>query len=236
MNGIYTINDGVVLVQESPALSILKIPKPQYLFYNILNYNSFVSNVNKKACKPLNKHHNMILKKSYIPLLLLVTLTLACKNQSIDIEKERQNAVTEYINQIEAERNKKLDAIKQFYAVFATGDMSVLPEILAANYTQYPADPGQTPDIKGFIKHANDFAAMFSDLSNAPSHIIIDKEYAFVRSELEVTHAGEAFNIPATNKRIKITAFDLHHFNEEGKIDKTWHLEDFWGAYTQISE
>ncbi len=37
--------------------------------------------------------------------------------------------------------------IEKFYGVFSTGDMSVLPEILAENYTQYPADPGQTPDI-----------------------------------------------------------------------------------------
>ena len=177
----------------------------------------------------------MTLRNSYLPILIVLTLLASCKNQTIDIEKERQNAVTEYINQIEAERNKKLNVIKQFYAVFATGNMSVLPEILAENYTQYPADPGQTPDIEGFIKHANDFATMFSDLKGAPSHILIDKEYAFVRSELEVTHTGEAFNISATNKRIKITAFDLHHFNEEGKIDKTWHLEDFWGAYTQIT-
>lgn len=77
---------------------------------------------------------------------------------------------------------------------------------------------------------------MFSDLKGAPSHILVDKDLVFVRSELEVTHSGKAFNIPATNKRIKLTAFDLHHFNEDGKIDKTWHLEDFWGAYSQIKK
>lgn len=172
--------------------------------------------------------------KIYLSLISLLLLFSSCKNESIDIEKERENAVAEYIAKIGADRQQKLDIIEKFYAVFATGDMSVLPEILAANYTQYPSDPGQTPDIEGFIKHAQDFGSMFSDLNGAPSHILVDNDLVFVRSNLEVTHSGSAFNIPATNKRIKLTAFDLHHFNKEGKIDKTWHLEDFWGAYSQI--
>jgi len=173
-------------------------------------------------------------KKIYLSILVLLTLLSSCKNETVDIEKERQNAIEEYVTKMETERQKKLDIIQKFYGVFATGDMSVLPEILAANYTQYPSDPGQTPDIEGFIKHAQDFGSMFSDLSGAPSHILVDKDLVFVRSELEVTHSGSAFNIPATNKRIKLTAFDLHHFNKDGKIDKTWHLEDFWGVYSQI--
>lgn len=174
--------------------------------------------------------------KNYLLIFVLLTLFSSCKNQTVDIEKERQNAVKEYVAKMETERQQKLDVIQKFYEVFASGDMSVLPEILAANYTQYPSDPGQTPDIEGFVKHAQDFGSMFSDLKGAPSHILVDKDLVFVRSELEVTHSGKAFNIPATNKRIKLTAFDLHHFNEDGKIDKTWHLEDFWGAYSQIKK
>ncbi|MDE5421650.1 ester cyclase [Ancylomarina sp. DW003] len=174
--------------------------------------------------------------KNYLLIFVLLTLFSSCKNQTVDIEKERQNAVKEYVAKMETERQQKLDVIQKFYEVFASGDMSVLPEILAANYTQYPSDPGQTPDIEGFVKHTQDFGSMFSDLKGVPSHILVDKDLVFVRSELEVTHSGKAFNIPATNKRIKLTAFDLHHFNEDGKIDKTWHLEDFWGAYSQIKK
>lgn len=172
----------------------------------------------------------------YLSILMLSILLFSCKNQTVDIEKERQLAVEEYVTKMETDRQQKLDAIQKFYGVFTTGDMSVLPEILDANYTQYPSDPGQTPDIEGFIKHAQDFGSMLSDLKGAPSHILVDKDLVFVRSELEVTHSGTAFNITATNKRINLTAFDLHHFNEEGKIDKTWHLEDFWGAYSQIKQ
>ena len=167
--------------------------------------------------------------------LVVIVLFSSCNTKTIDIEKERQDAVAEALKKIEVDRQYKLDVINKFYGVFENGDMSVLEEILAPNYTQFPSDPGQTPDIEGFIKHAKMFNSMFSDLKGTKTHILIDNDLVHVRSELEVTHVGEAFGIPKTGKRIKMVAFDLHHFNEEGKIDKTWHLEDFWGAYSQIS-
>jgi len=171
----------------------------------------------------------------FYPIVVLLILFSSCKNETVDVEKIKENAVAEYVKEAEESRTQKLDVIQKFYGVFATGDMSILPEILAENYTQYPADPGQTSDIKGFIKHAQDFGSMFSDLKGAPSHILVDKDFVFVRSELDLLHSGKAFDIPATNKRITVNAFDLHHFNADGKIDKTWHLEDFWGAYSQIT-
>lgn len=177
----------------------------------------------------------MISKTYFFSILALIFLFSSCKNQTIDIDKERKEAVEEYVSKMKNERQQKLEAIEKFYGVFATGDMSVLSEILTPDYTQFPSDPGQTPDIKGFIKHAEDFGSMFSDLKGAPTHILVDGDLVHVRSELEVTHSGNVFGIAPTNKRIKITAFDTHHFNKEGKIDKTWHLEDFWGAYSQIS-
>lgn len=171
---------------------------------------------------------------AYLSIALLILFT-SCNKNTVDIEKEKQNAVEEYIAKVESKRQQKLDAIEKFYGIFATGDMSVLSEILTENYTQYPSDPGQTPNIEGFIKHAQYFGSIFSDLKGAPTHILVDNDLVHVRSEIEVTHSGNVFGVPATNKRIKLTAFDTHHFNEDGKIDKTWHLEDFWGAYTQIS-
>ena len=35
----------------------------------------------------------------------------------------------------------------------------------------------------------------------------------------------------ATTLRVNFVAFDLHPFNAAGKIEKTWHLEDYGGLY-----
>ena len=45
----------------------------------------------------------------------------------------------------------------------------------------------------------------------------------------------DALGVKKTGKRIKFVAFDLHQFNGAGKIEKTWHLEDFWGMHAQMS-
>jgi len=170
-------------------------------------------------------------------LLTLIIALSSCntKTADINIEKEKEIAVTEALKKIEDDRQYKLDVIEQFYGVFQTGDMSVLPNILAANYTQYPSDPGQTPDIDGMIKHMEMFGSMFSELSGTKTHILVDKDLVQVRGEWEVTHSGDAFGMPKSGKRIKFTAFDLHHFNADGKIDTTWHLEDYWGMYAQMT-
>ena len=132
------------------------------------------------------------------------------------------------------QRQQKLNTLEKFYSVFKTGDISVLPEVITEDYTQYPSDPGQTPDIPGFIKHAQDFGKMFSDLTGDETHILIDGDLAHVRRINEATHSGNVFGIEATGRRVTIISFDTHHFTKDGKIDKTWHLEDFWGAYSQI--
>ncbi len=170
-----------------------------------------------------------------LSILMIALYSCNTKPVDIDIEKEKEIAVAEALKKIEDDRQYKLDVIEKFYGVFETGDMSVLSKILAANYTQYPSDPGQTPDIDGMKQHMEMFGSMFSNLSGTKTHILVDKDLVQVRGEWEVTHSGDAFGIPKSGKRIKFTAFDLHHFNADGKIDITWHLEDYWGMYTQMT-
>ncbi len=135
-----------------------------------------------------------------------------------------------------SDRAEKLEVIKKFYAVFETGDFKVLPDVITTDYTQYPADPGQNPGIDGFIMHAKMFGGMFSEMKMKHTHILVDGDLVQVRGEYEVTHSGDAFGIKKTGKRITFVAFDLHQFNKEGKIEKTWHLEDYWGLYSQLTE
>lgn len=99
--------------------------------------------------------------KNYLLIFVLLTLFSSCKNQTVDIEKERQNAVKEYVAKMETERQQKLDVVQKFYGVFASGDMSVLPEILAANYTQYPSDPGRLLILKASLNMLKTLAVCF---------------------------------------------------------------------------
>ncbi|WP_093668257.1 hypothetical protein [Tenacibaculum sp. MAR_2009_124] len=78
----------------------------------------------------------------FLSTLILVSFLFSCKTETVDIALEKKKAIEEYIAKEEKNRQQKLDVIEKFYGVFSTGDFSILPEILASNYTQFPADPG----------------------------------------------------------------------------------------------
>lgn len=131
----------------------------------------------------------------------------------------------------------KVNAIAGLYRLFFDGDSSKIHDVLADDYEQLPP---QTPDTKpgvdnfmqGFMKG---MGSMFSDIEGEVTHVLVDGDYVFVRGEYRATHTGEAFGIPATGVEVSFEAFDLHHV-QDGKITKTWHLENFMSIYNQLQQ
>ena len=131
----------------------------------------------------------------------------------------------------------KVNAIAGLYRLFLDGDPSKIHDVLADDYEQLPP---QTPDTKpgvdnfmqGFMKG---MGSMFSDIEGEVTHVLVDGDYVFVLGEYRATHTGEAFGIPATGAEVSFEAFDLHHV-QDGKITKTWHLENFMSIYNQLQQ
>ncbi len=131
----------------------------------------------------------------------------------------------------------KVNAIAGLYRLFLDGDPSKIHDVLADDYEQLPP---QTPDTKpgvdnfmqGFMKG---MGSMFSDIEGEVTHVLVDGDYVFVRGEYRATHTGEAFGIPATGAEVSFEACDLHHV-QDGKITKTWHLENFMSIYNQLQQ
>ena len=131
----------------------------------------------------------------------------------------------------------KVDAIAGLYQLFLAGDPSSIHDVLADDYEQVPP---QTPDTKPGVENfmqgfMEGMGSMFSDLSGEVSHVLVDGDYVFVRGEYNATHTGEAWGIAATGAKVHFDAYDLHHVID-GKIIKTWHLENFMSIYTQLQE
>ena len=129
----------------------------------------------------------------------------------------------------------KIGAIAGLYKMFFTGDPSRVHDVLAADYEQVPpqtpdVEPGVDNFLQGFMEG---FGAMFSDTKGEATHVLVDGEYAMVRGEYSAVHSGEAFGVPATGETVSFTAVDIHHI-QDGRITKTWHLEDFMSIYDQI--
>lgn len=131
----------------------------------------------------------------------------------------------------------KIDAIAGLYQLFFTGDPSRINDALADDYEQLPPQtPDTEPGVDNFLQaFMEGMGSMFSDITGEATHVLVDGDYVFVRGEYSATHTGEAFGIPATGAKVHFDAYDLHHL-QDGKITKTWHLENFMSIYNQLQE
>ena len=131
----------------------------------------------------------------------------------------------------------KVDAIAGLYQLFFAGDPSRVHDVLADDYEQLPPQtPDTEPGIDNFMKaYMEGMGSMFSDITGEATHVLVDGDYVFVRGEYTATHTGEAWGIPATGAKVHFDASDLHHI-QDGKIVKTWHLENFMSIYNQLQK
>jgi steroid delta-isomerase-like uncharacterized protein len=74
---------------------------------------------------------------------------------------------------------------------------------------------------------------VFRDLRVTNEDIIEAGDKVVVRSIFEGTHVGDFAGFPAKGRPIKIMAIDIHQFRD-GKIARTWHLEDWLGGLFQM--
>ena len=131
----------------------------------------------------------------------------------------------------------KIDAIAGLYQMFLAGDPSRVHDVLADDYEQVPP---QTPDTKPGVDNFMEgvmkgMGSMFSDIKGEATHVLVDGDYVVVRGEYTAIHTGEAWGIPATGVEVHFDATDLHHI-QDGKIIKTWHIENFMSIYEQLQD
>jgi predicted ester cyclase len=90
------------------------------------------------------------------------------------------------------------------------------PEICA---TDYVAKIGSNPllDIEGHSQFGRAFYAGFPDLYHTIEDTIAENDKVCVRFTLRGTQTGEFFNIPATGKKIQVSATVFMDF-AEGKV------------------
>ncbi|TDR27831.1 ester cyclase [Hydromonas duriensis] len=89
---------------------------------------------------------------------------------------------------------------------------------------------GQDESIKVF----SGFAKMIPDMKWAMKDLVVSGDKVVVRGELTGTPAGEFFGVPYSGKRFTIMTMDMHTI-KNGKLQKTYHLEDWAGALRQLS-
>ncbi len=122
--------------------------------------------------------------------------------------------------------------VRAFYEPLATGDLSVLDDVLAPDWEAVPAlRTGSGPaGWKASVQHLR---GIFADLQVIVEDIVVSGDTVAVRSISRGMHTGELLGVAGTGKAVEFRACDFHHLADD-RIVRTWHLEDYFGIAQQI--
>ncbi len=93
---------------------------------------------------------------------------------------------------------------------------------------------GKIKTRDAFIGQVGGFGKLIPDLTWAVEEMIQAGDRVVVRSRATGTPAGPLFGVDGKGKSFDILTIDIHTI-EDGKIVKTYHVEDWAGALRQLS-
>ena len=124
-------------------------------------------------------------------------------------------------------------AIKLFYEAFGQNKPDLLDKILAPNWEDVPPNDGQAIGRDAFKPFVGGFHSMFPDLKVVNEEIIDAGDKVIVRSTLSGTQAAAFAGFASKGKSFTVMAIDIHQF-KDGKVVKTWHVENWLGGLFQM--
>jgi steroid delta-isomerase-like uncharacterized protein len=139
----------------------------------------------------------------------------------------------EHLHQMPHTAQRQL--IVDFYKAVAAHDMEQLRAVVAGDWQYIPAisDDQSGPDqmIPAFRNLAIGLPDMKIDLLD----VLVSDDRVAVRASVSGTQTGPIMGVAATSKPV---TFAIHAFHEvkNGKITRTWHLEDWLSMFRQIGE
>ena len=105
--------------------------------------------------------------------------------------------------------------------VWGRGDEAALEKLLAPDFVDHGALPGQPPDRDGHKQILGVFRSAFPDLQVTTEEIIAEGDKVVSRWTARGTHQGELMSIAPTGKEVTITGIDVLRI-AEGKVVERW--------------
>jgi steroid delta-isomerase-like uncharacterized protein len=131
-----------------------------------------------------------------------------------------------------AETNKSI--LRRFFVeLFNSGDLGVADEIVALNYVNHNAAPGETPGRDGLKEFVTLLRTAFPDLQFTIEDQIAEGDKVVTRFTVTGTHQGEFAGIPATGKPIQVMCTNIHRVTG-GQIEEAWLNWDALGMMQQM--
>ncbi|MEV0351124.1 ester cyclase [Nonomuraea sp. NPDC050680] len=123
-------------------------------------------------------------------------------------------------------------AVRRFYEALSTGDTALVDQALAADWEAVPPmrAGGGPQGWKASIAHLR---GVFSDLFIEIEDVVVNGDMVAVRALNRAKQTGELLGVEGTGREVEFRAADFHQV-VDGRIVRTWHLEDYFAIATQI--
>jgi steroid delta-isomerase-like uncharacterized protein len=113
------------------------------------------------------------------------------------------------------------------------GDLAVVDETFAPDYTEHNPRPGQETGIEGYKGGITMLRSAFPDPSLELHEILAEGDRTAVRYTLHRTHEGELMGLPASGQRVASDGMVFARF-ENGKVAERWGVQDMLTLLQQI--
>jgi len=108
-----------------------------------------------------------------------------------------------------------------------------LDELVARDYVDGNALPGQAPGLEGSKQKWAMYFAGVPDLSAKIEDLVAEGDKVVVRFTAEGTHQGNLLGVPPTGKRLRVTGISIYRL-VEGKVMEHWEEGDRLGLLQQL--
>jgi predicted ester cyclase len=122
--------------------------------------------------------------------------------------------------------------VRRFYQALVTGDPELVDDALAAGWESVPPlRTGTGPEAwKATIGHLR---SAFGELETEIEDVVVSGDRVAVRAVTRAKHTGPLLGVEGTGREVEFRAADFHQV-ADGRIVRTWHLEDYFGIAQQI--
>jgi predicted ester cyclase len=129
------------------------------------------------------------------------------------------------------ETNKAI--IRRFMEAVLNGrDLGVIDEIVAEDYLDHVAFPGQEPGRRG-VKRRISYLLAALDPRWTPHDFIAEGDRVVARWSLTGTHRGEFLGLQPTGKEFTFQVLEIYRI-KDGMMAEHWNVVDMFGFLQQI--
>jgi steroid delta-isomerase-like uncharacterized protein len=154
------------------------------------------------------------------------------KGRKYRISAQQSKGHRKGASSMSAEETKAI--VRRFWGVWEEGNIDLVDELLAPDYTNHtPATPDQPIGPEGIKGVVAMFRSAMPDLRVVVEDMIAEGDKVAVRYTLEGTHEGELFGVPPTGRQLSIKSISVERVSN-GKIREHWRVTDTLDMMQQL--